>query len=85
MFEIQPGDDVSGAGATIVVGRQVNDRLFVGFRHQFGAEDLSQVSFEYRLNEFLRVVTSFAEGAELSGRVPREDRAALDFIFVIRR
>ena len=85
MFEIQPGDDVTGAGATIVVGRQVNDRLFVGFRHQFGAEDLSQVSFEYRLNEFLRVVTSFAEGAELSGRVPREDRAALDFIFVIRR
>ena len=41
------------------------------------------MSFEYRLNEFLRVVTSFAEGAELSGRVPREDRAALDFIFVI--
>ena len=85
LFEIQPGEDVSGAGATIVVGRQVSDRLFVGFRHQFGAEDLSQVSFEYRLNEFLRVVTSFAEGAELSGRVPREDRAALDFIFVIRR
>ena len=83
LFEIQPSDD-AGTGATVVVGRQVNDRLFVGFRHEFGSEDISQVTFEYRLNEFLRVVTSFAEGVELS-RVPRLDRAAMDFIFVIRR
>jgi hypothetical protein len=46
---------------------------------------VSQVSFEYRLNQYLRVVTSFAEGTEESRRVPRVDRAALDFIYVIRR
>ncbi len=69
----------------MTVGRQVNDRLFVGFKHEFGSEDVSQVSFEYRLNEYLRVVTSFAEGAEQSRRVPRVDRAGMDFIFVIRR
>jgi hypothetical protein len=63
----------------------VNERLFVGFRHEFGSEDVSQVSFEYRLNQFLRVVTSFTEGAEESRRVPRVDRAAIDFIYVIRR
>jgi hypothetical protein len=46
---------------------------------------VSQVSFEYRLNQFLRIVTSFAQGVEDVRRVPRVDRAALDFIFVIRR
>ncbi|HYN06879.1 MAG TPA: translocation/assembly module TamB domain-containing protein [Vicinamibacterales bacterium] len=84
LFEIQPADD-AGSGATVTVGRQVNDRLFVGFKHEFGSDDVSQVSFEYRLNQFLRVVTSFAEGVEDSRRVPRVDRAGVDFIFVIRR
>jgi translocation-and-assembly-module (TAM) inner membrane subunit TamB-like protein len=84
LFEIQPADD-AGTGATVTIGRQVNDRLFVGFKQEFGAEDVSQVSFEYRLNEFLRVVTSFAQGVEDVRRVPRVDRAGADFIFVIRR
>ena len=84
LFEVQPADD-TGTGATVTVGRQISDRLFVGFRHEFGSEDVSQVSFEYRLNEYLRVVTSFAEGADLSQQTPRVDRAGLDFIFVIRR
>jgi autotransporter translocation and assembly factor TamB len=84
LFEVQPADD-TGTGATVTIGRQISDRLFVGFRHEFGSEDVSQVSFEYRLNEYLRVVTSFAEGADLSQQTPRVDRAGLDFIFVIRR
>ena len=84
LFEVQPADD-TGTGATVTIGRQISDRLFVGFRHEFGSEDVSQVSFEYRLNEYLRLVTSFAEGADLSQQTPRVDRAGLDFIFVIRR
>jgi translocation and assembly module TamB len=84
LFEVQPADD-TGTGATVTVGRQISDRLFVGFRHEFGSEDVTQVSFEYRLSEYLRVVTSFAEGADLSQQTPRVDRAGLDFIFVIRR
>ena len=84
MFEVQPADD-TGTGATVTIGRQISDRLFVGFRHEFGSEDVTQVSFEYRLNEYLRVVTSFAEGADLSQQTPRVDRAGLDFIYVIRR
>jgi autotransporter translocation and assembly factor TamB len=84
LFDIQPSDE-GGTGATVTVGRQVNDRLFVGFKQEFGSEDVSPVSFEYRLNQFLRIVTSFAEGVEDVRRVPRVDRAALDFIFVIRR
>jgi translocation-and-assembly-module (TAM) inner membrane subunit TamB-like protein len=84
LFEIQPSDD-TGTGATVTVGRQVNERLFVGFRQEFGSEDVSQVSFEFRLTEFLRLVTSFAQGTEQTRRTPPIDRAGLDFIFVIRR
>jgi TamB, inner membrane protein subunit of TAM complex len=84
LFEIQPADD-TGTGATLTVGRQVNEHLFVGFRQEFGSEDVSQVSFEFRLTEFLRLVTSFAQGTEQTRRTPPIDRAGLDFIFVIRR
>ena len=48
LFEITPNEDVS-TGASLAIGRQVSDRLFVGFRQNFGADDVSQVSFEYRL------------------------------------
>jgi len=84
VFEIAPTEDIEG-GAVLTVGRQISDKLFVGFRQQFGSEDSSQVSFEYRLNEFLRIVTSFAQGTERSRTLPRAERAAADFIFVIRR
>jgi translocation and assembly module TamB len=84
LFEIETNDDVS-TGGTVTVGRQVNDRLFVGFRQNFGTDDVSQVSFEYRINEFLRLVTSFAQGADRSRSIPRAETAGLDLFFVIRR
>jgi len=84
LFEIQPNED-AGTGATITVGRQLNDRLFVGFRQDFGSGDVSQVSFEYRLNEFLRIVTSFAQGADRARSVPRAESAGIDLFYVIRR
>lgn len=83
-FEVRAPDG-SSSGPSVVVGRQVNDRLFVGFRHDFGAQDVSQVSFEYRLNEYLRVLTSFAQGAEQSVGTRRTEAAGIDLIFVIRR
>ena len=79
-FDIRPNE----TGASVLVGRQVNDRLFVGFRHDFGDSDVSQVSFEYRLNEFLRIVTSLAQGAGRSRSAQRADAAGFDLIFVIR-
>ena len=84
LFEITPNEDVS-TGASLVIGRQVSEKLFVGFRQNIGADDVSQVSFEYRLTEFLRLVTSFAQGADRSRSVPRAETAGLDLFFVIRR
>jgi len=84
LFEITPNEDVS-TGASLAIGRQVNDRLFVGFRQNFGSDDVSQVSFEYRLTQFLRLVTTFAQGADRSRATPRAETAGLDLFFVIRR
>jgi translocation and assembly module TamB len=82
-FEIRPGE--TAASASVIVGRQVSERLFVGFRHEFGADEASQVSFEYRVSELLRIVTSLAQGTEgRSLRSRRTDAAAIDLIFVIR-
>jgi autotransporter translocation and assembly factor TamB len=84
LFEVTPTDDASG-GAILTVGRQINDKLFVGFRQQFGAEEVSQVTFEYRLTQFLRIVTSFAQGTERVRTGPHTERMGADFVFVIRR
>ena len=84
LFEIRPSEDVAG-GATVTVGQQVSERLFVGFRHDFGAAAISQVSFEYKLTEFLRFVSTFSDSNNLSYTVPRTERAGIDFFYVIRR
>ena len=84
LFEITPSDD-NATGATITIGRQVSERLFVGFKQNVGSDDVSQVSFEYRVSEFLRLVTSFAQGADRSRSVPRAETAGIDLFFVIRR
>jgi translocation and assembly module TamB len=82
-FEIRPAE--SASGASVVVGRQVSERLFVGFQHEFGGDEASQVSFEYRVNELLRVVTSLSEGrGSRSLRSGAAEAAAIDLIFVVR-
>jgi autotransporter translocation and assembly factor TamB len=84
VFEIQPSENVA-SGGTLTVGRQVTEDLFVGFRQQFGTDDVSILSFEYRISEFLRLVTSFAQGAERSRTLPRAETAGIDLFYVIRR
>jgi autotransporter translocation and assembly factor TamB len=83
VFEIRTGE-TAGAGPTITVGRQVSEQLFVGFRHEFGEEDISRVSFEYRFRKFMRVVTTWGQGTN-PNRVPREETAGIDLFFVIKR
>ena len=84
VFEIQTAE-AGTVGATVTVGRQVSDRLFVGFKHEFGGEGTNRLTFEYRLTEFLRIVTSFAPGGQPANRTARTETAGIDLIFVIRR
>ncbi|HET9372500.1 MAG TPA: translocation/assembly module TamB domain-containing protein [Vicinamibacterales bacterium] len=83
MLEIR-APETTGGGASVIIGRQLNERLFVGFRHDFGADEVSQVSFEYRVNEFLRVVTSLAQGGGSVSGSQRTEAAGIDLIFIIR-
>jgi len=75
---------LSGEASTVDVGRQVNERLFVGFRQEFGQGDASRLSFEYRLTEALRVLTTFSQGADRSKRVRDRETAGIDLMFFIR-
>jgi autotransporter translocation and assembly factor TamB len=84
VFEIQAGDGVTSSTA-VVVGRQVSDRLFVGFRHEFGGEGGQRLTFEYQLTEFLRLVSTIAPGGQSVSPTARTEAAGIDLIFVIRR
>jgi translocation and assembly module TamB len=68
---------------SVMIGQQFGSRLFVTFREEFGAEDRSQLSLEYRINQFLRLVTSIAQGAQRSHRSQRVEANGTDLIFVI--
>jgi translocation and assembly module TamB len=84
VFEIRP-EDVGSNGPVVEVGRQVSDRLYVGFRHDFGAGGRNQVTLEYRLNEFLRLLTTLSQGADPATLRGQADSAGIDLIYVIRR
>ena len=84
LFEIRPSEVVPG-GVAVSIEEQIGERLFVGFRHDFGPTEVSQVSFEYRLTELLRIVTTFSEGSGRDQVMPRAERAGIDFFYVIRR
>jgi translocation and assembly module TamB len=82
LFQIRA--PTSGQAGEVQVGQQVNDRLFVGVRQQFGESDATRLSFEYRLTEALRVLTSVAQGVETRRGSARTERAGVDLVFTIR-
>jgi autotransporter translocation and assembly factor TamB len=82
LFEIRTIGD-SGVGPSLSVGQQFGSRLYVGFQQEFGATDMSQLSFEYRLTELLRMVTSIAQGTRRTHRSQRIETAAADLVLVI--
>jgi hypothetical protein len=67
----------------LTVGQQFGSRLYVRFQQEFGATDMSQLSFEYRLTELLRMVTSIAQGTRRTHRSQRIETGAADLILVI--
>jgi translocation and assembly module TamB len=81
LFEIRTMGE-SGGGPSLSVGQQLGGRLYVGFQQDFGASDVSQLSFEYRLTELLRLVTSIAQGTRRTHRSQRIETTAADLILV---
>jgi autotransporter translocation and assembly factor TamB len=82
VFEIRTSGNEVGS-TSVALGQQIGSRLFVSFRQEFGSEELSQLSFEYRINELLRVVSRVTEGYQRSHRSQRVDATSLDLIYTI--
>jgi translocation and assembly module TamB len=83
VFELRPPESEGGTGAVLLGGR-LGSRVFVGLRQQFGREEASVLSLEYRVTEALRFVTSVAQGALQAHATRRVDQSGVDLIFVIR-
>jgi translocation and assembly module TamB len=83
VVEIQAPTSESGTGA-VAFGSRFGSRVFVGVRRQFGRDEASVVSLEYRVTKFLRLVTSVAQGALQAHATRRMDQSGVDLIFVIR-
>ncbi len=83
VFEIQPhADPASGRGATIVVGEQVGERLYLRLRQAIGEANVSQFILEYQLADYARVETSFTQGQTVArSLLQRLERAGLDLVF----
>ena len=82
LFEIRTAGGINGQ-PSIALGQQFGSRLFVSFRQDFGQSDRSELSFEYRINELLRLVSTVAQGTQQSHRTQRVDTTGGDLIFVI--
>jgi autotransporter translocation and assembly factor TamB len=82
IFEIRASGGINGQ-PSVALGQQIGSRLFVSFRQEFGSEDMSQLSLEYRINELLRLVSTVTEGSQRSHRTQRIDTTGLDLIYTI--
>jgi hypothetical protein len=83
LFEIRAAGGINGQ-PSVAVGQQFGSRLFVSFKQEFGSSyDRSELSFEYRINELLRLVSTVGQGAQQSHRTQRVDTTGSDLIYVI--
>lgn len=82
LFEIRASGGINGQ-PSVALGQQFGSRLFVSFKQEFGTYDRSELSFEYRINELLRLVSTVAQGAQQTHRTQRVDTTGTDLIFVI--
>jgi autotransporter translocation and assembly factor TamB len=81
LFEIQ---SPAGEAPVVSLGSQIGTRLYLGVRQQIGRGDSSALSIEYRLAEFLRLVTSVVHGAMDAHASERYAQSGADLIFVWR-
>jgi len=82
LFEIRPEGGINGQ-PSVALGQQFGSRLFVQFKQDFGVSDHSELSFEYRITELLRLVTTVVQGSQESHRTQRVDTTGGDLIFVL--
>ena len=83
LLEITPVTDEGGA--SVSVGNQIGEKVFVKVRQQFGSSETTQLVLEYELSRFLRLDTSVAQGGDTNRTVGRRtERGGADLVFVIK-
>jgi translocation and assembly module TamB len=82
LFEIRAEGE--GGAPELALGSQLGTHLYIGLRQEFGREDMSVVTFEYRFSQLLRLVTSVGQGSQQSHATRRNDPTGTDLMFVIR-
>ena len=83
-LEITPVSE-EGGGASVSVGNQIGERVFVKVRQQFGSSESTQLVLEYELSKRLRLETSMAQGGDSSRSIGRRaERGAADLVFVVK-
>jgi autotransporter translocation and assembly factor TamB len=84
LLEITPVSD-EGGGASVSVGNQIGERVFVKVRQQFGSSETTQLVLEYELSDMLRLETNIAQGGDTSRSVGRRaERGGADLVFVVK-
>jgi autotransporter translocation and assembly factor TamB len=81
-FEILAPSDTETL-PVVSLGSTIGSRVYVGVKRELGG-DASAVSFEYRFTRFLRLVTSFAQGALQAHALERTEAGGIDLLFVFR-
>src|SRR5690606_28959480 len=85
LFDVETTDTTGRVNPAVVIGEQVNERVFVKFRQQFGNQEVSQFLLEYRLADYLRLQASAAEGDGLTranrSLTQRVERYGADLVF----
>ena len=82
-FEIQTGTDTGEAGATVTVGQQVGQRLYVKLRQGIGADNLSEFVVDYQITNFLRFESTMTQGGTPARNImQRVQQSGGDLIFL---
>lgn len=85
LFDVETTDTTGRVNPAVVIGEQVNERVFVKFRQQFGNQEVSQFLLEYRLADYLRLQANAAEGDGLTranrSLTQRVERYGADLVF----
>lgn len=82
IFEIEAAPQGAGQGASVTVGEQVGQRLFLRLRQGVGADTTRQFIMEYQLLDFLRLETTVSQGGNATRSLMRRvEGTGLDLIF----
>jgi autotransporter translocation and assembly factor TamB len=83
LLEITPVAD--DGGASVSIGNQIGEKVFVKVRQQFGSSETTQLVLEYELSRLLRLETAVAQGGDTNRTVGRRtERGGADLVFVIK-